>query len=611
VIGPPLFATLGVLFLLSMVRTFTATQLQVLFGKVPLTILGVSALVVFGTSLLPIVVGRRLAPRRSVAATAALLVLTTLLAAAIRLDWLVLAAAAVGLSAGTQWLALVHAARVAGQPSPLVIGLPLGLGIDLVLRALFATIRVVDLAIALAVPLVVVAGLLVLASGISALSGPLVWTRPGTRGALALGAVPPLLFMAEAEGLNGPQAAAAAGLGLDGGPSTQIGMLVIGIGVAVGAFVLARGWPARPIAAGALTVGAVLLWAHLPVVSLLAGAILAAGSIVAAGVLPSGPVTDAKTSTVAAAAFGIGWLLLVGTAFAFFGLYAYPPGVWAATAFVVAAALLAPVSLVPRLAMPVASGLAAIAVIVPAAWLGLSRAPATVAAPASFRVMTYDVHQGFDAGNVPGLDRMVTTIGRELPDVLVLQEVVRGWLVDDQQDVLGYLSDRLGMSYVFGPNLGDLHGNAILSRYPITVTKRVHYAREPGLRFQPRGAIFATVGGVQIVATHLDENADAGAVRMEQVRTLLREWDAKGPTLILCGCNAKPDAPELALITDAGFGDLALQSGGGGNTYPASAPSERIDYVFGVGMAAAQGHVPDSTASDHRGVVVNVTLSGR
>ena len=610
-IGAPFFATLGVLFLLSMVRTFTATLLQVLFGKVPLTTLGVSAFIVFGTSLLAILVGRRLGPRRAVAATAGVLVLATLLATAIRVDWLLLPTAVVGLSAGTQWLALMHAARIAGRPSPLVVALPLGLGIDLALRALFATVRVVDLAIALAIPLVVVAGLLMLAGGISALSGPLVWTRPGPRGALALAAVPPLLFMAEAEGLNGPQAAGAAGLGLDGGPSTQIGMLVIGIGVAAGAFVLARGWPARPVAAGALVVGAVLLWAHLPVVSLLAGGILAAGTIVAAGVLPSGPVTDARAPTGTAAAFGVGWLLLAGTAFAFFGLYAYPPGVWAATAIVVAAALAAPVSLVPRLAMPVASGLAAIAVVVPAAWFGLSPAPATVVAPATFRVMTYNVHQGFDAGNVPALDRMVATIGRELPDVLVLEEVVRGWLVDDQQDVLGYLSERLGMSYVFGPNLGDLYGNAILSRYPITVTKRIHYATEPGLRFQPRGAIFATVGGVQIIATHLDENADAGAVRTEQVRTLLREWDAKGPTLILCDCNAKPDAPELALITDAGFGDLALQSGGGANTYPAGAPTERIDYIFGVGMAAAQGHVPESTASDHRGVVVNVTVTGR
>ncbi|MEA2661028.1 MAG: hypothetical protein QOH08_600, partial [Chloroflexota bacterium] len=83
------------------------------------------------------------------------------------------------------------------------------------------------------------------------------------------------------------------------------------------------------------------------------------------------------------------------------------------------------------------------------------------------------------------------------------------------------------------------------------------------------------------------------------------------PAVIACDCNARPDAAELKLITDSGFGDLALQSGGGEGTFPADGPTERIDYVFGTGVTAAQGHVVHSTASDHRAVVVNLTLSVR
>ena len=114
-----------------------------------------------------------------------------------------------------------------------------------------------------------------------------------------------------------------------------------------------------------------------------------------------------------------------------------------------------------------------------------------------------------------------------------------------------------------------------------------------------------------IAVTHLDENRDASAVRMEQVRALLTEVGSATPAVIACDCNAAPDAPELTLITDSGFGDLALQSGGGQATFPSDAPTERIDYVFGTGLIAAQGRVVGSTASDHRAVVVNVTLSGR
>jgi len=183
--------------------------------------------------------------------------------------------------------------------------------------------------------------------------------------------------------------------------------------------------------------------------------------------------------------------------------------------------------------------------------------------------------------------------------------------------VLGYLAARLGLGYVFGPTIGDLYGNAILSRYPITDVRRISYPKEPGLRYQPRGALIARIGDdpaaprLLIAVTHLDENADAGAVRMEQVRALLDAVGTATPALIACDCNAHPDAPELALITDSGFGDLALQSGGGAGTFPSTGPVERIDYIFGTGVIAAQGHVADSTASDHRAVVVNITLSAR
>ena len=170
---------------------------------------------------------------------------------------------------------------------------------------------------------------------------------------------------------------------------------------------------------------------------------------------------------------------------------------------------------------------------------------------------------------------------------------------------------------MYGPNIGDLFGNAILSRYPITEIRWLSYAKEPGLRYQPRGAVIARIGDdttavrLLIAVTHLDENADASAVRMEQVRALLNAVGTDAHAIIACDCNARPEATELKLITDSGYGDLALQAGGGENTFPSDGPIERIDYIFGTGVTAAQGHVVASTASDHRAVVVNVTLSGR
>lgn len=616
-IGPALFATIGILFLLNAIHVFTATLYQSLFGKLPNTSLGALAFVIFAASLLAVVTARWLGPRRSIVATAAVLAIAMLVVTALRQEWLDLVASAAAVVAGTQWLSLTHAGRVPGRTSPVPIALPVALAIDLVLRSAFATVPIVAAPVPLAVPLMLVATLLFLAGGIATLGDRLAWASSGPRGGLALAAVGPLLLAAETGGLNGAQAAIAGGLGRDGGPSTQIGLLIVGVGVAVGAIVLARGLPARPAAAAAIAVGATLLWLHVPVLSLAAAAAFSAGVVIAAAALTSAPQTDSRSPWLAVAGFGVGWMLFVVGTFVHYAYFANREALWLVTAFVVVVVLLAPPSPLPRWRPMLAAAVATLAIVIPAAGLLLVPAAAIEHAPVSFRVMTYNVHQGFDVGDIPALDRIADAIAHERPDVLVLQEVVRGWLIDDQQDVLGYLAGRLGMTYVFGPTIGDLYGNAILSRFPITEVRRLSYTKEPGLRYQPRGAVIARIGdettGVRllIAATHLDENGDASAVRMEQVRALLDEVANATPAIIACDCNAKPEAPELKLITDSGFGDLALQAGGGDSTFPSDGPVERIDYLFGVGVTAAQGHVVDSTASDHRGVVVNVTLSGR
>jgi endonuclease/exonuclease/phosphatase family metal-dependent hydrolase len=617
VIGPAAFATIGLLFLLSAIHVFTATLYQSLFGKVPNTSLGALAFVIFGLSLLAGVVASRLGPRRSVAVTAAVLAVAMLAVTAIRQEWLDLVLSAAAVVAGTQWLSLTHSVRTADRSSPLPIAIPVALAVDLILRSAFATIPVVAAPLALAVPLVLVADLLFLAAGIATLGQGIVWSAPSARAALGLVAVGPLLLAAETGGLNGAQVALAGGFGRDGGPSTQIGLLVVGIGAAAGAIVLARGLPARPAAAAAIVVGAVLLFLHIPFLSIAGGAAFAAGIVVAASVLTSAPQPGSRSPWLAVVALGVGWLLFVGGTFVHYAYFANREVLWVLTALVIVAVLLVPASPLPRWRPLLAWSVAVLAVLVPGGALLVTPASATRAAEVTYRVMTYNIHQGFDVGDIPALDRIADTISLADPQVVVLEEVVRGWLIDDQHDALGYLAARLGMAYVYGPTIGDLYGNAILSRYPITDVRRVSYPKEPGLRYQPRGAVIAHIGDsatavrLTIAVTHLDENSDASAVRMEQVRALLNEVGTTTPAIIACDCNATPEAPELKLITDSGFGDLALQSGGPDNTFPSDTPVERIDYLFGTGVIASQGRVVPSTASDHRAVIVSVTLNPR
>ena len=612
-LGGTTFGVIGLLFLIAAIRTFTATLYQGFFGELPDNVIGAIALAVFATSFGAIVVAARLGPRRGIAGSGALLAIATLLGVAARNEWLDLVLSVAAIAAGTWWLALTHAAHSPTRSSPFAIALPAALVIDAALRSAFGTVAFVDGPPAIALPLTLVAVLLFLAAGIAHASGELTWSSPGPRGALGLIALAPLLFVSETGGGNAAQVAAAGGLGLgpESAHSTQIGAMLVGLGSGVGSFALTRNVPRRPIAALAIGLGATLLWAHIPALSLAGGALFAAGILVAASALVAAPAGEGRGPALTVAALGLGWLLFVASAFAFYAFHAFLPAAWAATALVALVVLVVPPVAGPRWGFGSAILVTACAVLVPLTSL-LTLPPALSAdPPATFRVMTYNVHQGYDAGNVPSLDALVDTISREAPDVLVLEEVVRGWMIDGQHDVLGVLSARLGMSYVFAPNIGDLYGNAVLSRYPMTDVRRVAYAKEPGARYQPRGVLLVTVGGVLILATHLDEHADASAVRLEQVRTLLREWNGRQPAIIACDCNALPEAPELALIDAAGFGDLAAQAGGKAFTFPSDAPRERIDYLFGVGVQAAQAHVVESTASDHRALVANVTRTAR
>jgi endonuclease/exonuclease/phosphatase family metal-dependent hydrolase len=610
-VGEVTFAVIGLLFLIADIRTFASTFQQTFFGY-PNTQLGVMAASVFATSLLAPLVGWRLGPRRSVALSAAILGIATLLATLSRSNWPDLGLTVAGLAGGMWWLGLLHAARPVDRPSPLPVAVPVALAVDVALRSAFRSVPVVDLTLPVAGPLVLVAALVFLAAGVSVLGTERVWTRPGARGALALMALPPLLFVAEIGGTNGAQTVLAGGLGLGPEParSTALGMLLIGLGIAGGVLLLSQDIPRGFAAALACIVGAALLWwVHAPVVSLVGGLVLAAGVVLAAAALPGAPMTAARSPAVVTFALAVGWLVFVGTAFAFYAYWAYLPAAYAAVGAVAVAAIIVPRAGVPRWrALPI--GLVPVVVGVPLLALLLTPMPGVPEEPPNtFRVMTFNIHQGFNTAQVPSLDQLVDVISRESPDVLLLQEVVRGWMIDEQHDALAVLAERLGMPYVFAPNIGDLYGNAILSRYPMTDVKRVQFARQPSVRHQPRGAVSVRIGDVTVITTHLDENADGAAIRQEQVRTILREWDGERLAIIGGDLNAEPGDLEMGLFSEAGYGDLAEPAG---PTTTMSDPPKRIDYIWGIGVIGSNPRTVMAVgASDHRAVVVNVTKPTR
>jgi endonuclease/exonuclease/phosphatase family metal-dependent hydrolase len=612
VIGEVTFGVIGLLFLFADVRTFASTFQQTFFGN-STTQLAVMATAVFATSFLALLVAWRLGPARALGISSLAFVVATFLCTTSRNNSIDLVLSIIALAGGFWWLAFLHSARMEAQTtSPFVRALPVAFAIDLALRAVFRTQAVVDLSWSAAVGIVLVAALVFGASGLSTLAPKRQWTAPNARGALGLLAVPCLIFVAESGATNGAQVALAAGLGLgpEGSRATQIGEIVVGVGLAAGALVLSR-YPARSVAtAAALVVGGALLWLHIPYASLVGGLVLAAGAIAAAATLFGAPLQIGRSPALTVIALSLGWLVFAGCAFGFYAFWAYAPAVYAAIGVAAVGALVTPAGSA-RLGRVLALLVAILAIGGPVASLLSTPVLADPEPPrVTFRFMTYNIHQGYNAGQIPALDVIAETIAREAPDVICLQEVVRGWMIDDQHDALSILAERLGMRYAFLPNIGDLYGNAILSRFPVTDVNRLHYAVEPGIKHQPRGALFARIADVTFACTHLDDVSDASIVRQEQIRTIIRNIPVDiGPVIVAGDLNAVPGDIEVRLLGEFGLEDLGASAG---DTTTKDTPQKRIDYVWGRGVVGAQAHslpLPDAVrASDHRPLVVNITV---
>ena len=176
--------------------------------------------------------------------------------------------------------------------------------------------------------------------------------------------------------------------------------------------------------------------------------------------------------------------------------------------------------------------------------------PIATAGQFPVRVMSYNLHSGFDVQGRMDLEAIAQTIESEQADVIALQEVSRGWVIDTSADMVTWLSQRLNMPYVWGPTADALWGNAILSRYPIEQVQ-LHAMPNNDLIRPARGFIDATlnIGGqpLHIIATHLHHVDIDGTLRVPQVQAILDAWAQQPRAIVLGDLNALPDSREMQL----------------------------------------------------------------
>lgn len=228
------------------------------------------------------------------------------------------------------------------------------------------------------------------------------------------------------------------------------------------------------------------------------------------------------------------------------------------------------------------------------------------------RVMSYNLHQGYGMSGMQDLEALADTIEATGADVVGLQEVARGWVIDGSTDMLGWLAHRLRAAVAWAPAADASFGNAILSRRAIAARGWAPLPRA-GVPMR-RSALWAVLDlgdgeRLLVVNAHLHHLEAEGQVRVVQVEALARLWGGRAPAVVLGDLNARPGAPELAVLERAGLRDAFRLAGrGDGFTFRADRPYERIDYIWITpDLAARDFEVAPGTASDHRGIAVTLS----
>jgi endonuclease/exonuclease/phosphatase family metal-dependent hydrolase len=235
--------------------------------------------------------------------------------------------------------------------------------------------------------------------------------------------------------------------------------------------------------------------------------------------------------------------------------------------------------------------------------------------PERLRVVAYNIRMGFGLDGRFDLAGLAAAIDRQRPDVVLLSEVDRGWLLNGGHDTLDLLSDRLGMPYVFGPAADPVWGDAVLSRWPMTAPESLPLPAVGAPTGAQALAVTLDLGDdvrTAVVSTHLQPPPGRDpVVQARAVADFAIRYAAGRPLVVAGDLNTEPGDEAFGQFTLAGLVD-ALAAGRPLATSPADDPRQQIDPVFvSPGLTAADPVAPRGEASDHLPVAVTVTLPPR
>jgi endonuclease/exonuclease/phosphatase family metal-dependent hydrolase len=235
------------------------------------------------------------------------------------------------------------------------------------------------------------------------------------------------------------------------------------------------------------------------------------------------------------------------------------------------------------------------------------------------RLLTYNIHKGVGVDRRYRLERIITVIKAEAPDLICLQEVDRNVRRSRRDDQPALLAEKLGAAFSLYqlnvPRGEGGYGNLLLCRWPFLQTRQISLSYK---RRAPRGAQLVVVdapqGPLHLVHVHFGLS---GRERRWQAAQLLEhsEFQAAAhlPTMIAGDFNDWRNTLSKRRFIPEGFRQATAPTRRY-RTFPAFLPLASIDKIFyrgalvGVETRVARGRLV-RRASDHRPVVCDFRLT--
>jgi len=225
------------------------------------------------------------------------------------------------------------------------------------------------------------------------------------------------------------------------------------------------------------------------------------------------------------------------------------------------------------------------------------------------RIMTYNIRAGLGMDDQRSLVRTADVIRAAGTPIVCLQEVDRRMPRSQLADQSKWLGERLGMEFVFQPNLiiGPTScGNAILTRYPIIGAKSYSLTSIGEQRGLMEVRINTPFSELTVFCTHwgLDENE-----RLVQARECASYVKSARVPVIFCGDlnDVEASDPIQLLLSESGLHDIVRDTAEPANTWPAINPQVRIDYILGTSeLKGITAQTIDTPASDHLPILAEI-----